>query len=97
MSTEDDLSKEARILRAVKYTLTRVIKDTATPPGLRHPLSDTTIEDLRNCLVLISQRERELAELTGRPMNERPRFADEPDRSGVAEISIDQIGRKKPS
>lgn len=95
--TDDALTKEVRILRAVKLTLTKVIKDTATPPGLRHPLSDSTIEDLRNCLILISRREQELAELTGRPMTDRPRFVDEPNRDGAAEIAIEDIQRKKPS
>ena len=70
---------EERILMAVKLTLANVIKDTATPHGMRHPLSDGTIEDLRQCLALISARERELAQAAGKPpMNRRPRYADEP-------------------
>jgi hypothetical protein len=68
---------EERILKAVKMTLANVIKDTATPAGMRHPLSDETIEDLRQCLALISARERELAEAAGRPPSSRPRYADE--------------------
>ena len=44
--SESKPSMEARILQAVKLTLARVIKDTATPHGMRHPLSDGTI-DLR--------------------------------------------------
>jgi hypothetical protein len=75
---ETKLSMEERILAAVKLTLANVIKDTATPHGLRHPLSDGTIEDLRQCLALISARERELAEAAGRAATGRPRFADEP-------------------
>ena len=69
---------EERILKAVKMTLANVIKDTATPAGMRHPLSDETIEDLRQCLALISARERELAEAAGRATASRPRYADEP-------------------
>jgi hypothetical protein len=76
--TESELSMEARILQAVKLTLARVIKDTATPHGMRHPLSDGTIEDLRQCLALISARERELARAAGPSMAARPRFSDEP-------------------
>lgn len=79
---ESKLSMEERILAAVKLTLANVIKDTATPHGLRHPLSDGTIEDLRQCLALISARERELAEAAGRPTGARPRFADEPPPQG---------------
>jgi len=59
-------------------TLARVIKDTATPHGMRHPLTDGTIEDLRQCLALISARERELAGAAGQPTQARPRFSDEP-------------------
>ena len=32
--SEPELSKEARILRAVKLTLAGVIRDTATPAGM---------------------------------------------------------------
>ena len=69
-------SKEFRILRAMKTTLTGVIKDTATRPGLQHPLSERTIEDIRQCLALISARERELAAEAGKPMAMRPHYAD---------------------
>lgn len=75
--SEQEFSKEERILRAVKRALTGVIRDTATKPGLVHPLSEDTIEDLRQCLALISARERELAEQAGRDMNQRPHFTDE--------------------
>jgi hypothetical protein len=70
-------SMEERILTAVKLTLANVIRDTATPHGLRHPLSDGTIEDLRQCLALISARERELAAQAGQAESARPRFTDE--------------------
>jgi len=73
--SETELSMEARILQAVKRTLASVVRDTATPHGMRHPLSDATIEDLRQCLSLISARERELAAEASRA---KPRFADEP-------------------
>ncbi|MHB8416236.1 MAG: segregation and condensation protein A [Acidiferrobacteraceae bacterium] len=76
--SDPDLSKEERILRVVKIALTNVIKDTATMPGMRHPLQDSTIEDLRQSLALISARERELADAAGRPMAARPRYMDEP-------------------
>lgn len=76
--SHSEWSVEERILQAVKLTLTGVIKDTATPHGMRHPLSDGTIEDMRQCLALISARERELAEAAGRPIGGRPAFTDEP-------------------
>lgn len=85
---EQRLSKEEQILRAVKMTLTGVIKDTATAPGMKHPLSETTIEDLRQCLSLISAREQELAKDSGRPMNMRPRYIDEPRKQSAVVVPL---------
>jgi hypothetical protein len=91
--SDPGLSMEERILTAVKLTLAAVIKDTATPPGMRHPLSDGTINDLRQCLALISARERELAQAAGRPISGRPRYADEP----APEDKVIRFHEKKPS
>ncbi len=74
---DPELSVEERILQAVKLTLANVVRDTATPHGMRHPLSDGTIEDLRQCLALVSARERELAQAAGRTTAKRPHFTDE--------------------
>ena len=90
--TDSETPIEQRILRAVKMTLANVIKDTATPHGMRHPLSDGTIQDLRKCLALISARERELAHGAGRPTGARPRYADEPGR----EDTVIGFYKKKP-
>jgi hypothetical protein len=91
--SDSELSMEERILQAMKRTLANVIKDTATPHGMRHPLSDGTIQDLRQCLALISARERELAQAAGRPVAGRPRYADEPARAD----KVIRIHKKKPS
>jgi len=91
--SDPELSMEERILAAVRLTLAAVIKDTATPHGMRHPLSDGTIKDLRQCLALISARERELAQAAGRPIVGRPRYADEPGRAD----KVIRVHKKKPS
>lgn len=65
-------SKEFQILKVMKLVLTDVVKDTATQPGLKHPLSDRTIEGIRQCLRLISARERELVEDAGKTMDMPP-------------------------
>ena len=90
-SSDSPSSIEQRILRAVKSVLTDVVKDTATAPGLQHPLSDKTIDNIRECLKLISARERELVEADGGTMSMRPRFVDEPSTTTV--VPIDRIGR----
>lgn len=90
-----DHAKEEKILNAVKRVLTEVIKDTATGPGMKHPLSENTINGMRDCLLLISQREQELAELGGRSMEQRPHFKDEAHQQGDVVVSIDSIGRNR--
>lgn len=87
------LSKDELVIKAMKITLIDIIKDTTVQPGMRHPLSDGTIDSIRKCLVLISDREQELAKAAGRPMTDRPRYVDEP-RSSVV-VSITGLTGKK--
>lgn len=94
--TDSAQSTEQRILLAVKLTLAGVIKDTATPHGMRHPLSDGTIEDLRQCLALISARERELAQVGGDAQRMQPRYADEPAPQRPEVVRFYQAGKGKP-
>ena len=81
-----DLSTEQRILIAMRRTLTGIIKDVTPPPGMRHPLREATIEDVRQCLMLIAARERELAQGQGRG-GERPYYVDEPGAGVVVPIA----------
>lgn len=94
MAVQHDLSKEEQILRMMKKILTDVAKETFTRPGLKHPLSDTTILGIRDCLALITAREVELSEEHGRPMDQRPRFVDEPQTSVVVPIDSLKPGGK---
>lgn len=86
-------SKEERVLRMVKRVLTDIAKDTFTRPGHRHPLSDDTVNGIRDCLALISARESELAKAAGRTMDKRPHFIDEPADS--VSVSIETLTGKK--
>ncbi|TVQ90459.1 MAG: segregation and condensation protein A [Chromatiaceae bacterium] len=81
-----ELSQEQQILIAMRKTLAAIIKDVTPPPGMRHPLSAHTIEDVRQCLGLISAREKELADRDGRG-GERPHYADRPQAAQVVPIS----------
>lgn len=89
----EDSSKEREILMVMRKVLAAIIKDT-TPPSraMKHPLSDRTIEDVRQCLGLISARERELADAAGLAQ-ERPYFTDEKPPAEV--VSINTISRRK--
>jgi hypothetical protein len=89
-----ELTKEQQILIAMRKTLTAIIKDVTPPPGMKHPLSERTVEDVRHCLALISARERELADAQGRTP-ERPYYADEPQTAQVVPIAGLGKGKKK--
>jgi len=85
--SDKETSKEERILRVMKRVLTGIAKDTYTRPGHRHPLSDDTVNDIRNCLSLITAREVELNKEAGRSMDHRPHFIDEPRKSVVVPLT----------
>jgi hypothetical protein len=91
MSNEDTNSpgKEEEILQLVKNTLTSIAKDTYTPPELTHPLSSDTINQIRSCLTVITQRQQELAEARGEEFNDRPHYIDEPNDTFV--VSLDDF------
>ena len=84
-------SKEREILLVMRKVLAQIVKDT-TPPSraMKHPLTDQTIQDIRNCLGLISLRERELADAAG-VAQERPHYVDEKVAAEV--VSIGKIGK----
>lgn len=87
------LSKEQRILRMVKKVLTDVAKDTVTPAGLKHPLSEQTIYGIRECLELITARESELLQEAGITNTQKPYFVDEPQKN--VHVSITPINKNK--
>ncbi|HID80841.1 MAG TPA: segregation and condensation protein A [Chromatiales bacterium] len=88
--TDTTRTTEQRILIVMRKVLGSVVKDTTpSSPGLRHPLTEKTIEDIRQCFGLIAAREQELAKEAGIDIKERPRYADEPASSKV--VSIDGL------
>jgi hypothetical protein len=60
MNTETQ-SKEQRILRALRKTLCNVVKDVTPRNGSTNPLTDNTIQDIKDCFGMIAERESELA------------------------------------
>ncbi len=81
-----EMSKEQEILMVMRKVLSSIIKDTTPPPGMKHPMSERTIQDVRACLGLISARERELADSQGRIM-EKPYYTDQQRAADVVPIS----------
>ncbi|MEN8178053.1 MAG: segregation and condensation protein A [Pseudomonadota bacterium] len=88
----DGLQKERDIMMVMRKVLTGIVREvTPEHKSLQHPLSDQTIQDIRNCLGLITAREKELAEEAGRTAEERPHFTDETQKSSV--IPMSKIGK----
>ncbi len=77
MNAETELSKEQQIMRAMRKTLTSIVRDAAPRDGMQSPFSPDTVENIRMCLGLISAREAELAEALNLSRNERPHYSDE--------------------
>ncbi|HUX92046.1 MAG TPA: segregation and condensation protein A [Gallionellaceae bacterium] len=92
---DDTLSKEQRILRALRKVLANIVKDATPAPGMPHPLKESTIYDIRDLFGLISEREAELANESAPDRNEKPFYADEPKKSNV--IKMPKPAKKKTS
>ncbi|KOR30690.1 segregation and condensation protein A [Achromatium sp. WMS2] len=90
----EDTNKERNILMVMRKTLAAIIKDTTPAPGTISPLTTRTIEDIRMCLALIANRERELAAAQGIKM-EKPFFTDE--RPNAEVVPIVKIRPSNPS
>lgn len=73
----ENLSKEHRILITMRQVLSSIVRDTTPPAGMRHPLNDRTIEDIKHCFTLIAAREKELSDEAGNTNESRPKYADE--------------------
>jgi hypothetical protein len=85
MST-DELSKEQRILRLMRKTLGNVVKDVTPYGGRTSPLSDETVQDIKDSFALISAREKELSEQLGFNPAQPYYVDDEPPKSKVVSI-----------
>lgn len=89
----DELSKEHRILVTLRQVLASVVREVTPEPGMRHPLSQKTIEDVRQCFTLIAAREREITQELGMPSQHRPHYVDEPKKDKV--VTLHGIGQNK--
>ena len=87
MDNEKALHDEQRMMRMMRKTLTSIVRDTAPRNGNPSPLSEATILNIKDCLMAISGRETELSQLTGRTLEERPRFTDETPNTHTVKIS----------
>jgi len=81
-----ETSKEHQILVTLRKVLSSVVREVTPEPGMRHPLSDQTIQDVRQAFTLIAAREKEITEEAGMPSLHRPRFVDQPKTSNVVKL-----------
>lgn len=92
---KNTLSHEQQIMVIMRKVLGSIVRETTPQPGHRHPLSEGTIEDIKQCFALISAREKELAEAAGIENKMRPRYIDEPTAQESQVVSIASIGKMK--
>ena len=80
----EELTLEHRILIRLRQVLAAVVRDVTPPPGMRHPLSKQTVEDIRSAFALIAARERELRGDSANP--DLPVFADKGATARIVEF-----------
>ena len=76
---------EQRILRVMRKVLAKIVREVAPRPGTVSPLSDDTIEDIRECFNLISIREKELAQAQ-HITPQKPFYPDQPPSAKLVKI-----------
>ena len=83
---------EAQVLREMRLILTEIARETAVHREARHVLSDDTIIRMRDCLSLISAREKELNEARGVEMSSRPKLGIEKSASVRVQLKKSKSG-----
>lgn len=97
MSTEH-FSSEQKILRVMRKVLASIVKDVTPRDGLDNPLTENTIEEIRDIFGLISVREKELLEMLGRPSADRPHYPGDKPAANVIPISVGSLkASRKPA
>lgn len=86
--TTEHFSSEQKILRVMRKVLASVVKDVTPQDGMSNPLTDNTIEEIRDIFGLISVREKELIESLGRISADRPHYPGDTPMAKVIPISI---------
>jgi len=62
-------------------------------PGMKHPLSEATMEDVRKGFLLIAAREKEISETLGKPSLHRPVYKGDTPKTNV--VKLHGISTKK--
>jgi len=81
-----DLKKELDVLVALRKVLSGVVREITPDPGMRHPLSDKAMEDVRQGFMLIAAREKEITEAMGKPSLHRPMYKGDTPKTNVVKL-----------
>ena len=83
---DTDLKKELEILVTLRKVLSGVVREITPDPGMKHPLSEGTIEDVRQSFMLIAAREKEISEALGKPSLHRPMYKGDTPKTNVVKL-----------
>jgi len=81
-----DLQKELKVLVTLRKVISSVVREITPDPGMKHPLSETTIEDVRQGFLLIASREKEISEALGKPSLHRPMYKGDTPKTNVVKL-----------
>jgi len=81
-----DLQKELKVLVTLRKVISSVVREITPEPGMKHPLSETTIEDVRQSFLLIASREKEISEAMGKPSLHRPMYKGDTPKTNVVKL-----------
>lgn len=90
--TTEHFSAEQKMLRVMRKVLASIVKDATPQDGMDNPLTERTIEEIRDIFGLISLREQELMESLGRMSEERPQYPGDKASAKVVPINIGGLG-----
>lgn len=83
---DTDLKKELDVLVALRKVISGMIRDITPEPGMKHPLSDATLEDVKQGFLLIAAREKEISEALGKPSLHRPVYKGDKPKTNVIKM-----------
>jgi len=83
---ESDIKKELDVLVALRKVISSVVREITPDPGMKQPLSEATMEDIRQSFILIAAREKELSEALGKPSLHRPMYKGDTPKTNVVKL-----------
>ncbi len=83
---DQDLKKELDVLVTLRKILSGVVREITPDPGMKHPLSEGMMQDVRQGFLLIAAREKEISEAMGMPSLHRPIYKGDTPKTNVVKM-----------